>query len=217
MADPEDFPVAEVEAPPRRRRTYPAKGSDEAKAWAQRMKDARDAKRAAGGATPRKTKASSAPRSTGLADVERSLRETFAKGGAMLYMPAPVPGTYIIETGDEAAAIIVRMAERNPKLLAALQGSSNVMDYFAIGAWGVGLMVAFAVQAGRTPADAPIAQTFGITKIVDDLTAEGSLQVEESGPITTEIGTPAGVQSSPAWVVPTPNGDELLTVEVPEE
>jgi hypothetical protein len=90
------------------------------------------------------------------------------------------------------------------------------MDYFAIGAWGVGLMVAFAVQAGRTPADAPIAQTFGITKIVDDLTAEGSLQVEEPGPITTEIGTPAGVQSSPAWVVPTPNGDMMLTVEVPE-
>lgn len=210
--DEQPFPVPEVEPEETKPKSgRPAKGSPEASAWAARMNRLRAENRRKGGepkATAPKQKPVTAT-TTALAEVEASLREAFAKGGAMLYMPAPIPGTYLLNTGDDAAAIITRMAARNPKILAALQGSSNLMDYFAIGSWSVGLFVAFAVQAGRIPADAPIASTMGITAIADELLAAGALQVDE------EVA-PAGVtplEQTPAWQVPTPPEVEVEVAE----
>lgn len=167
----------------------PVKGSRQAYEAAQRMTEGRRRKKeereraaAAGGGTTGgpSTKSAPAARSTATttpAALRADLKDGLDKVGAMLLIPAPVPGTYIANTSDELSAIVGRMAERNPKLLAMLEGSSNMMDYVALGAWGLGMVVATGVQVGQVRADAPVARVTGITKIVEDLAEAGIIDI----------------------------------------
>ena len=186
-AEPDEFPVDKPEdAKPGR----PVKGSAEALAWAQKMKDARAAKREARGdtgstrssgrtkATPRASRPD-APLAS-LNEIESSLTEGFTKLGAMLVMPAPIPGTYMIQTSDQVAGSLTRLAAKNPALLRALSSTSNIMDYVAVGTWAVGLYVAVSVQTGRIPADSQASRGFGLLEIAEEFYPPGSEPVEVS-------------------------------------
>jgi hypothetical protein len=170
----------------------------------ERRKVAQAAKRAEQGGKPAPA---STPRSVlppVSTDISIELTEGLTKLGAIMLVPAPVPGTYLLQTGEELALIVARMAERNPKLLAALQGSSNIMDYVALGAWGLGFAAAVGVQVGRVPADAPLARTTGITAIVNDLESSGVIQVDRGGPIEEHLVDQA------TFEIPTPPEPELV-------
>lgn len=116
-----------------------------------------------------------------LAEVETSLAEAMTKGGAMVYPALPIPAGYAIATGDEFAAIVTRIASRNPKLLARLRTSSDVMDYFALGTWGVGMVVAVGVNFGRLPADGPLARQWEIDVIASEYLAEAQARAAAEG------------------------------------
>ncbi len=102
-----------------------------------------------------------------LGEVESSLAEAFAKSGALMLGPMPVPGEYLISTGDEAAATITRIAARHPGWLGKLEGAGAAMDYFALGTWGAGLAVAVLVNVGKIPYDSAISKQWGLDEIAE--------------------------------------------------
>ena len=104
-----------------------------------------------------------------LRQVRQSIAETAGKSGAMLLPVSPLPGAYLIKTSDELADVVVRLAERNPQLLATLAKSSVAMDYVALGSWAFGFLVAVGVQYGRIPVDSPMVEPFGIGELYDEL------------------------------------------------
>lgn len=175
------FPVPPPEdaEPPRRQRGF-AKGSPEAKAVAAKASETKRRKRegkAGDAASTREREIGAAVASAtpaALREVRNNIADAMRKAGALSTMAVPVTGTYCIETADEFADALTRLAADNPKLLKALVGSSNVMDWFALGAWGVGLLTAVGVEFGRLPADGVLAQQYGVDKLADAFYPRGA-------------------------------------------
>lgn len=104
-----------------------------------------------------------------LSQVRRSVAEGVGKGGAILLPLSPLPGAYMVATAEDLADTVVRLAERNPALLASLAKTTVAMDYVALGSWIAGLIVAAGVQYGRIPLDSPMAAPFGIAELYDEV------------------------------------------------
>lgn len=146
-------------------------------AFGEKMRAAKAAKRAergegASGSGGRKAKAPRSARTPAppseLAQIETSLVEGLTKFGSAITPLAPIPGVYTIQTAEDVSGALTRLAAKNPALLKALSGSSTVMDYVAVGVWGMGMFVAVSVQTGRIPADSVAARNFGLTEIAEE-------------------------------------------------
>lgn len=179
MTDEPGFPIPlsgndDAKADGRKTREWTA---EQRKAFGEKMRTAKAAKRAergegTSGPGGRKAKAPrsarpSAPASE-LEAIETSLVEGLTKFGAAITPVAPIPGVYTIQTAEDVSGALTRLAAKNPALLKALSGSSTVMDYVAVGMWGVGMFVAVSVQTGRIPADSIAARNFGLTAIAEE-------------------------------------------------
>ena len=114
-------------------------------------------------------------------EVRASLADSARKLGALAYPVAPIPALYLRETGDDMADVVSRMASRNPRMLRWLQGSSDAMDYLALGTWVAGLAVAVGVQVGRVPIAFdtpdgkmanPVVSVFGIDRLYAEAAAD---------------------------------------------
>ncbi len=144
-------------------------------------------------ATAVSTKSSTpAPRvpstSRAVRDVRDSLQDAATKLGALAYPVAPIPALYLRDTSEQMAETVSRMAARNPKLLRWLQGSSDAMDYLALGTWIAGFAVAVGVQVGRVPVmlSTPDGQIVGPNPLVgafriDELYAEAARDFADQG------------------------------------
>ncbi len=105
-----------------------------------------------------------------LRSVQKSLEDSAVKLGALTYPVMPIPSLYLTETAGDFAETVTNLASRNPKLLARLQGTSDAMDYLALGTWVAGLAVAVGVQVGRIPVGSsdgpnPLVAAWGIDKM----------------------------------------------------
>lgn len=177
MSDEPSFPVPapDMDSPVsdgRKKREWTAEQRAE---FGRRMAEGRARKRAERGgssAASSKTKSPKTPRSarqptptTELEQIETSLLEGLTKFGSAITPVAPIPGVYTIQNAESVSGALTRLAAKNPALLKALSGSSTVMDYVAVGVFGVGLVVAIQVQTGRISADSVAARNFGLTDI----------------------------------------------------
>jgi hypothetical protein len=94
-----------------------------------------------------------------------SLIDAMETGGGFLVFAMPVTGTYCVNTADTFADSMIRVAGKNPKVLAWLVKSGGYMDYAALGSWVFGLGIAVAVETRRMHPDAPIAAKRGISDL----------------------------------------------------
>jgi hypothetical protein len=131
--------------------------------------------------------------------VKASLRDGFRKLSALTYPVVPIPALYLRDTGDDVAEVVSRMASRNPRLAKWLEGSSDAMDYLALGTWAAGMVVAVGVQLGRIAPEVlvqtdggtaavpnPLVSAFGIDRLYREAVADFG---EQGG--GTAQGTPS--------------------------
>lgn len=119
-------------------------------------------------AAPGNTGGRVAGRAAMLKEARSALAEAMTMSGEMMVFVVPIPGTYCVQTADEFADAVMRIAAKNDKVLKWLVSGGTMIDYAALGSWTIGLGVALAVQTNRIAPDAPIAQRRGITAIFDE-------------------------------------------------
>src|ERR1700675_533083 len=143
---PDEFPVERPEPDPDTKKKRPGAWTPEKRAAfgekMQRLKAAKREERERTGVTGSTSRAGtkrsrsspkvSAP-SSQLEEIETSLVEGLTKFGGAITPIAPIPGVYTIQTAEDFAGALTRLAAKNPALLKALSGSSTVMDYVAVG------------------------------------------------------------------------------------
>lgn len=157
------FPVPKPDPPRTKKKPGPEKGSQAAKDAAARAVQTRRANAGTKG-----TVAGSAE----VREVRDALADAVTKAGALMLPVVPIPGAYCVQTGEDFADAVARLAAKNPKLLKQLRSSSSVMDYVAIGSWLAGLGIAVGVQFGKVPANSGAADVFGITDIAEEFYPE---------------------------------------------
>lgn len=117
----------------------------------------------------RRTRADSgkprAPRATSTAKLATELAEPIVIIGSMLAMTMPTAGTVVSMRAEETAKALVKMAEKRPKMLAALKRMSEVGPAGELVQTVIMVIVAAQIDAERARPDSVIAQAVGVTPI----------------------------------------------------
>lgn len=117
----------------------------------------------------RRTRADSgkprAPRATSTTKLAQELAEPIVIIGSMLAMTMPTAGTVVSVRAEETAKALVKMAEKRPKMLAALKRMSEVGPAGEIVQTIIMVVIAAQIDAERARPDSVIAQAVGVTPI----------------------------------------------------
>lgn len=124
------------------------------------------------------------------AKLEEPLLEAVAKGGASLSLALPLTGGVVIRDGESLVTSLLRVAERNPKMLKALQTATVGADYSILLYFVAEIGVAAAVELGAVPVDGSVSRTFGIDKLADELGMVA--RPPEGAPAGAAVDHPAG-------------------------
>jgi hypothetical protein len=112
--------------------------------------------RASGG---RPSRASTSKR---LAD---DLLQPWAVIAAGCSMTAPTVAGVMIERGEKTVDSIVKIAEKHPRMMKALQKASEVGAFAELFQTGLQMVIAAGMDFGRIPADSPIGALTGVADI----------------------------------------------------
>jgi hypothetical protein len=190
-------PEAPAEPSLAERRGIPAAGSPEAKARAAKGAETRRRNREAKERRSASKGSGKVSEAAAIRAIRNDLATTARQAGGLMVSVTPIPGTYLLQTADDFADALANLASRNPKLLRSLQSGASVMDYVAIGAWGVGLGIAVAVQFGQVRADGPAARAYKIDEIAEEFYPPGEGPQYDDGD-----GDAAAVEGDPRFPAP---------------
>jgi hypothetical protein len=85
----------------------------------------------------------------------------------------PVFGITMVARADKTAAALARIAENNPKVLAALEVATRVVPALDLAETLMALGIALMVDVGRVPADSMLAVTTGVSATWHEVHDEG--------------------------------------------
>lgn len=125
-----------------------------------------------------------------LADIEESLLDVAAKGGALLMGPFPLAGGYLIRDGEHGVAALLKVAAKRPRMLQRLQQGESIIDYMVLGIFLAGFGASIAAQFGMVPVDGQIGRAFALDELAEEIAA-----AEEEGHVEHEheaAASPAG-------------------------
>jgi len=128
-----------------------------------------------------------APRATSTAKLATELAEPIVIIGSMLAMTMPTAGTVVSMRAEETAKALVKMAEKRPKMLAALKRMSEIGPAGELVQTVIMVIVAAQIDADRARPDSVIAQAVGVTPIWMELN-QALAEVREEMPPPPEGG-----------------------------
>ena len=135
-----------------------------------------------------------------LGDIEESLLDVAAKGGALLMGPFPLAGGYLIRDGEHGVGALLKVAAKRPKMLARLQQGETILDYMVLGIFLAGFGAAVAAQFGMVPIDGQVGRAFALGELAEEL----GLREAEEHEHDEEAGQEAGAGAGPDGFGPAP-------------
>lgn len=117
-------------------------------------------------------------RSTGTAKLAQDLADPIAKLAMGIAFQSPTAAAVLITRGDETAKALVAIAEKHPRMLAALQRVSQVGPASDLVQTGVMLVIALQLDMGRLQPSHPLASLTGVTALFEQTHA---VEVQEDG------------------------------------
>ena len=100
-----------------------------------------------------------------LAELAEQLQEQADDLAVLMSFQLPVTSLYTADQSPKAIAGLLKIAERRPKLLAALEKAADGFDAMTVAKFVGGFAVAFQVDIGRIAPDSFPATVTGVTKI----------------------------------------------------
>lgn len=104
---------------------------------------------------------SGAAKSRALAD---DLLVPYAMMAAGLSMTAPTVAATLIKRGEKTVDALVKIAEKYPRMMKALQAGAKMGPAVELAETGVQVLIAAAVDFGRMPPEHPFAWNLGVTE-----------------------------------------------------
>lgn len=125
---------------------------------------------------------------------------TFAAGFSMM---APTMAGVMMTRGEKTVDAVVKLAAKNPRMLAALKKASVVGPAFEIAETVLMMAVAGAMDFGRIPADHPLGMMTGVTNVYREMHPDFQM----SGPDASHNAPGmADIPNSMPYVPPPSNG-----------
>lgn len=118
-----------------------------------------------------------------VAEIGEALEEKAGQLAAVMSGVLPVTAVYMGERSPQAIQALLSIAKKNPKILAGLRKAAVGIDVLELGQFLVGIAVAMQVDMGRLKGHEMIAQSMGVTAILDEYFSEGP--GEEFNPAVT--------------------------------
>lgn len=115
---------------------------------------------------PRGTRAGGRPtRASTSKRIADDLLQPWAVIAAGCSMTAPTVAGVMIERGEKTVDSIVKIAEKHPRMMKALQKASEVGAFAELFQTGLQMVIAAGMDFGRIPADSPIGVLTGVSDI----------------------------------------------------
>lgn len=128
-----------------------------------------------------------APRKPASSKLAADIADPIAKLAMGLAFQSPTAAAVLITRGDETAKALVAIAEKHPRMLAALQRVSQVGPATDLVQTGVMLLIAVQMDMGRIPPDHPLASLTGVSQL---FLQTHSVEPQEDGTNVFPVFTP---------------------------
>jgi hypothetical protein len=103
-----------------------------------------------------------------VAEIGDALQEKAGQLAGLMSGVLPVTSVYMGERSPRAIEALLGIAKKHPKMLLGLQKAAIGIDVLELGQFLVGIAVAIQVDTGRLNGDEVIAQSIGVTAIIDE-------------------------------------------------
>jgi hypothetical protein len=125
-------------------------------------------------------------------------------------MTAPTVAGVMMERGEKTVDSIVKIAEKHPRMMKALQKASEVGAFAELFQTGFQMAIAAGMDFGRIPTDSPLGMLSGVSEIYamthPPVPPQGPNGVPNSGPMGTPFGNgmPSFPNGMPSNMMPFP-------------